>query len=168
MSFQTINITTFLQRAQQMLQQNQTLINPNKSQSLVTNILLQAPPINQSPNKSVIPIIYIDYSKNPFPRTQNIGKSFLNTAPPKFYTIEFYTVIIARGINMQAANTNVQLISSIVRDVYQKNLRMTNADGTDPICSTNEVQAIPFVLRSDTPNIQAINVICRPEVPVQL
>lgn len=167
MSFNsTINITTFLTRAQEILKRNQTLFDPDNK--LVTDVLVEAPPIEQSPNKSLIPVIFIDYSRNPFPQTQNMGKSSLDTTAPKYHTLEFYTVVISRGISKQEARTKVQTLSSIVRDAYQKNLRMTNADGSDPICATNEVFAIPYVLRSDTPDIQAINVICRPQVPVQI
>jgi len=153
-----------------MLKANTILRDPvTPVNSLVTDVLAQEPPIDQSPNTALIPVIFVSYSKNPIGHTTQIGRDSLNSAGAKYYHIEFYNVCIVRGISRQNAMAKVEQISSIVRDVYQKNLRMTSpATGLSPICATNEVVAVPYVLRSDDPNIQSINVIVRPEVPIQL
>lgn len=166
----TIELTEYIDRAVAMLLANTDLRDPvTPADSLVTNVLAQEAPIDQSPNKSIIPVIYVSYSKNPIKEAINFGRDDLNTAGAKYYHIEFYCVCIARGISKQDAQIKVQQLSAIVRDVFQKNLRMTNpATGLDPICATNSVIAVPYVLRSDDPNIQSINVIVRPEVPVSL
>jgi hypothetical protein len=170
MSFSsTINFSDYINRAVAMLLDNGILRNATVADSLVTNVLAQEPPIDQSSNLSIAPYIYVSYSKNPIREQTYIGRDGLNTAGSKMYKIEFYCVCIDRGISRQNAQVKVQRIAEIVRDVFQKNLRMTNpADGSNPLCAENEVVSVPFVLRSSDPNLQAINVIVRPNVPVDL
>lgn len=164
----TIQLDFYITRAVQMLKANTTLINPNPEDSLVTDVLAQQAPIDQSPNKSIIPIIYVYLSRTPIRDSPHFGRDGLNIAGAKYYELEFYNVIIARGIDKQAAQQKCQDIGAIVRDVYQRNLRMLNTTQQDPICANNSVTTVPFVLRSDDPNIQALNVIVRPEVPNSL
>jgi len=171
MSFSsTINFKEFVDRGKLILEKDASLIDSGTpSNSLVTKVLAQEPPIEQSPDSSVMPVIFVAYSKNPIRRVRHVGRDSLNEAGPKYHDIEFYNVIIANGINKQAAQEKVQLIAEHVKDAYQKNLRMINpSSGIDPICANNEVVAVPYVLRSNNPNVQAINVICRPEVPINL
>jgi len=172
MSFTTtIQITKFINRGVEMLLANSLLRDSGTpADSLVTDVLAQEPPIDQSPGDALLPIIYVGYSKNPFNRVENFGRDSLDAAGAKYYHIEFYNVCIDQGIDKEDAAVRVQRLSEIVRDVYQKNLRMTDpaAPTTDPRCATNEVIAVPFVLRSTANNIQAINVICRPKVPIRL
>lgn len=171
MSFTTtFDITPFINRGVAMLLANTTLRATPVENSLVTDVLAQEPPIEQSPNKSIIPVILVWPSRNYIRDSENFGRSSLDAAGAKYYRLEFYNVIIARGHSRQDAQVKVQNIGKIVRDVYQKNLRMTDpaVPGTDPIAATNEVVAIPYVLRSTDPNIQAINVICRPNVPIDV
>ena len=116
-----------------------------------------------------MPVVIVWPSRTPFRETTNFGKSDLNVAGAKYYHIEFYNVCIARGISRREAQQKVQTIANLVRDIYQKNLRMTDPDtGLSPIAAINNVISIPYVLRSTDPNIQAINVICRPDVPIDL
>ncbi len=166
----TIDLTDYINRGVQILKANVLLRDPGTpADSLVTDIIAQAPPVEESPDTSIIPVIYVWYSRNPIGQIQNIGRDGLDTAGAKMYNIEFYNLCIARGINKRDSQQKVQLLSKIVRDEYQKNLRMiTVPDAKLPLCLTNEVIAVPYVLRSTNPNIQAINVICRPKVPVSL
>jgi len=165
----TIDLTDYINRGVQILKANTQLRATPVEDSLVTDIIAQAPPIDQSPDTAIIPVIYVWYSRNPIGRIENIGRDGLDAAGSKMYHIEFYNLCIVRGINKRAAQQDVQLLSKIVRDEYQRNLRMiTVPGGIDPLCLTNEVIAVPYVLRSTDPNIQAINVICRPKVPVSL
>lgn len=171
MSFSTtIDIQVFINRAVEMLLANNILRDSGTpTDSLVSGVIAQEPPIEQSPNLTVIPVIIVGNSRNTFRRTDQFGRDGLDAAGAKMYHIEFYNICIARGISKEEAQKKVQTISQVVRDVFQKNLRMTEPVGnTDPLCSTNEVIAIPYVLRTPDPNIQAINVICRPEVPISL
>ena len=164
----TIDLTDYIDRGVLILKANTTLRATPVANSLVTDVIAQQPPIEQSPDTSIIPVIYVYYSRNPIGQVENIGRDSLDAAGAKYYHIEFYNVCIARGINKRVAQQKVQLLSQIVRDEYQKNLRMIIPAGADPLCATNEVIAVPDVLRSDDPNIQAINVIVRPKVPVSL
>lgn len=164
----TIDLTDYINRGVLILKANTQLRATPVEDSLVTDVITQQPPIEQSPDTTIIPVIYVYYSKNPIGRVQNIGRDGLDAAGSKMYDIEFYNVCVVRGINKRAAQQDAQLISKIIRDEYQKNLRMIIPAGADPLCLTNEVIAVPYVLRSNDPNIQAINVICRPKVPVSL
>lgn len=165
----TIDLTDYINRGVLILKANTLLRATPVENSLVTDVIAQQPPIEQSPDTTIIPVIYVYYSRNPIGRVQNIGRDGLDAAGSKMYDIEFYNVAIARGINKRDAQQKVQLLSKIIRDEYQKNLRMiTPTGGPDPLALTNEVIAVPYVLRSTDVNIQAINVICRPKVPVSL
>jgi hypothetical protein len=167
----TIDLTDYINRGVEILKANPLLRDTGTpSDSLVTDVIAQQPPIEQSPDTTIIPVIYVYYSRNPIGQIENIGRDGLDAAGAKYYHIEFYNVCVARGINKRVAQQKVQLLSKIIRDEYQKNLRLTDpaVPGTDPLALTNEVIAVPYVLRSEDPNIQAINVICRPKVPVSL
>jgi len=171
MSFSsTIDVTDYINRGVEMLKDNSILRATPVEDSLVSGVLAQEPPIDQSPNVSILPIIFVSYSRSPMRQIDNFGRDSLDAAGAKYYHLEFYNVCIARGISKQAAQQKVQRLSELVRDVYQKNLRMTDPanPGTDPIAATNTVLAIPYILKSTVPNIQAINVICRPDVPIDL
>ncbi len=172
MSFSTtFDLTTLVDRGVLMLKANEELRNTTTpADSLVTDVLAQEAPIEQSPNKSIIPIIYVYLSKNPIRQVDNFGRSSLDVAGAKYYHLEFYNVIIARGISKQDAQVKVQNIGKVVRDVYQKNLRMAVPPNntSSPLAAENEVISVPYVLRSTDPNIQAINVIVRPNVPIDL
>ncbi len=162
-------MTTFVNRAVLILKADTTLRASPVEDSLVTNVIAQEPPVDTSPDTSVIPVIYCYYSKNPIRKVDFMGRDSLNTAGARDYHIEFYNLAIARGINKRDAEVKVQRLSELIRDNFQKNLRLAvPATFADPLCAQNEVIAVPYVLRSSNPNIQAINVICRPNVPVSL
>ena len=145
---------------------NPPTVEPNLN--LVTTILAQEPPIDQSPNDTVLPVIYVSYSKNFIRRMDYTGRDTIDAAGARTYYLEFYNVIIVREITKEASMKRCQEISQIVRDVYQKNLRMVEPSGTNFVATTNEVIAVPFVLRTENNTIQAINVICRPQLQVSL
>lgn len=170
MSFtSTFDLTDFVDRGVEMLLANTVLRNTTVENSLVTGIVAQEPPIEVAPNDTIIPAIYVFPSKNPIRNVEDFGRSTRDAAGAKYYHLEFYNVCIHRGRSKQDAQTKAQSIAAIVRDVYQKNLRMTKpSDTTNPICDINAVVSTPYVLRSETPLIQAINVIVRPDVPIQL
>ncbi len=165
----------FIDRGVKMLKASINLFPPAAVQppinglNLVTTILAQEPPIDQSPNIGVVPIIYVGYSKNPIGEMKHIGRDTLDEAGPRRYRLEFYNVIITRGITKEASMKLCQQLSNIVRDIYQKNLRMRDPDDlNDFIANTNDVIAVPFILRTDNATLQAINVICRPQQRVNL
>lgn len=169
------SLDIFIERGVAMLKASIALFPPAAVQpptnglNLVTDILAQEPPIGQSANDSVVPMIYVGYSKNPIGKMTYRGRDDRDVAGARTYDLEFYNVIIVREITKEASLKKCQEISQIVRDVYQNNLRMVNpADPDDIIATTNEVIAVPLVLRSNNPAIQAINVICRPRVQVSL
>ena len=168
-------LDVFIERGVEMLLASTDLFPPAAVQppvnglNLVTTVLAQEPPIDQSPNIGVVPIIYVSYSKNPIGEMKYIGRDTLDEAGPRRYRLEFYNVIITRGITKEASMKKCQQLSNIVRDIYQKNLRMKKpTDANDFIANTNEVIAVPFILRTDNVTLQAINVICRPSVRVNL
>ena len=170
MSFnETIDITNYINRGVEILKNNTFLRDPvDPKKSLVTDILAQSPPIDESPNKSIIPIIYVDVSKNPINLIGKVGKDSLDVAGARNYQVEFYNVIIVRGINKQNAQEKCQKISSVVRDTYQRNQRLLDTNRENPIADENDVISVPFVLKSETTEIQAMNVICRPKVTMSL
>lgn len=140
---------------------------PAAGDNLVVDILAQEPPIDQSVNDSVMPMIYVALSKNPLSRVTYTGRDTIDVAGARTYFLEFYNVIITREITKEKSMELCQQLSNIVRDTFQKNLRMKDPIlPTDFISVTNEVISIPFVLRSSNPTIQAINVICRPQQKV--
>lgn len=142
---------------------------PTAGDNLVTDVLAQEPPIGQSANDAPIPIIYVGYSKNPISRMNYTGRDTRTVAGARVYFLEFYNVIITREITKEASLKKCQQISAIIRDTFQNNLIMAKpTDPDDFISITNEVVAVPFVLRSNNPTIQAINVICRPQQIVSL
>ena len=174
-STQSPELDIFIERGVKMLKASIELFPPAAVQppvnglNLVTAVVAQEPPIDQSVANALLPLIYVAYSKNPIRRMDYTGRDTRSEAGARTYYLEFYNVIIVRDITKEASQKTCQIISRIVRDVYQKNLIMADpALPTNFIATTNEVVTIPFVLRSDNPAIQAINVICRPQQQVSL
>lgn len=173
MSFtSTIDINDFINRGVAMLLANTTLRATPVENSLVSNVLAQEPAIDVSPDIALAPVILVFSSRNPIRQVTNFGRDDLDVAGAKNYDLEFYNVIITRGINKRDAMDKAQVISQIVRDVYQRNLRMIIPAGsaTSNIAATNVVVSIPYVLKTNQnqTNTYAINVICRPQVPIKL
>ena len=140
---------------------------PTAGDNLVTDVLAQEPPIGQSANDAVVPLIFVSYSRNPVQRILYTGRDSIDEAGARTYFVEFYNVIIAREITKEKSAEKCQQIATIIRNTYQSNLRMK--DPTDPndfLSVTNEVVSVPFVLRSSNPTIYAINVIVRPQQKV--
>jgi len=167
----TPQIDAFINRGVEMLKANILLFPsgfpPTAGDNLVVNILAQEPPIDQSVADAVLPLIYVSYSRNPLSRILYTGRDTIDVAGARTYFLEFYNVIITREITKEKSMELCQQISTIVRDTYQKNIRMKDPIlPTSFLAVTNEVIAIPFVLRSSNPTIQAINVICRPQQKV--
>lgn len=167
-------LEVFIERGVKMLKAS-TLLFPSgypptgDGLNIITDVLAQEPPIDQSPNIGVVPIIYVGYSKNPVGEMKYIGRDTLDEAGPRRYRLEFYNVIITRGLTKEASQKFCQQLSNIVRDIFQKNLQMKDpAVPTDFIANTNEVIPVPFVLRTENVTLQAINVICRPQQRVNL
>lgn len=168
---ETPNLEKYINRGADILENNGVLVNTGTPEdSKVTSILRQEPPIDQSPSDSVMPVIYVAYSKNPMGDIIPIGRDSLDADGPKYYNLEFYNVIIDQGLDKESTLKSVQELSQLVRDIYLKNKRMTDPanPGTDPFCSMLTVVPVPFVLRSSDTKVQAINVIVRPQVPIQL
>ncbi len=153
-----------------MLKANTTLFPsgypPTAGDNLVTDILAQEPPIGQSANDAIVPLIFVSYSRNPQQRIEYTGRDTIDEAGARTYFIEFYNVIIAREITKEKSQEKCQQIATIIRNTYQANLRMKNPIGADFLAVTNEVVSIPFTLRSSNPAIYAINVIIRPQQKV--
>ena len=140
---------------------------PTAGDNLVTDVLAQEPPIGQSANDAMVPLIFVSYSRNPLQRVEYTGRDTIDEAGARTYFLEFYNVIVAREITKEKSAEKCQQISTIIRNVYQSNLRMK--DPTNPLnflAVTNEVVSIPYTLRSSNPAIYAINVIVRPQQKV--
>ena len=163
----TINIEDYIKRGAAILRKNEILRNPESGKSLVTSIKEQSPPQEVNPNNTIIPVVYVTYSNNSMIKAENIGRDSLDAQGARYYEIEFYNIIIADGIDKETAQAKCQQISQVIRDVYARNMRMT-LEGNDPVCATLKAIAVPRVLRSETPNIQSLNVVCRLKVPVSL
>ncbi len=174
-STQSPQLDIFINRGVKMLKASILLFPPAAVQpptnglNLVTDVLAQEPPINQSSIQAIMPIIYVSYSKNPIRRMSYSGRDSRSVAGARNYFLEFYNTIIVRELTKQASEEKCQQLSQIVRDIYQNNLIMADpALSTDFIAFTNEVVSVPVVLRSSNPMVQAINVICRPQQQVSL
>ena len=153
-------MSVFVARCAAVLKANTTLM------SMITAVQEFDPPIIQSPQTTLIPAVYVSPSVNAIYRTEVIGRDSLDAAGARAYILELYNVVVARGDTRQAGRASAEKIAAAVRDSYMKDMRLKWT--AEPICETLEVLEIPYVLRSDTPEISAINVVCRPRVPVSL
>ena len=167
-SDQTPSLDAFIERGVQMLRTDTHLFPsgypPSSGDNLVVDVLAQEPPIMESSVDSPMPVIYVSYSKNPIRNMDYRGRDTVDAAGARIHFLEFYNTVIVREITKEESQKKCQQLSAIIRDVYQKNLRMKNPDAEeDFLAITNEVIAVPVVLRSKTPDVQAINIVCRPQ-----
>lgn len=164
----TPEVDAFINRGVEMLQANALLFPsgypPTAGDNIVTDVLAQEPPIGQSANDAMVPLIFVSYSRNPVQRIEYTGRDTIDEAGARTYFLEFYNVIVAREITKEKSAEKCQQIATIIRNTYQANLRMKKpTDPNDFLAVTNEVVSVPYVLRSSNPALYAINVIVRPQ-----
>jgi len=140
------------------------------SVDLVKQLIKYELPIPEQPIQGLGPShIYIAVSKTPVVGTKTIGRGNRNTVARRIYTLEFYAVIVVKGVDPLAAQKELYTIASVVETIFEKNKRLTDpTTGLLPISAKLETFMVPFLLLTDQKDIKAVNVVIRPQVYVNL
>jgi len=164
------NLNTFITRLAVILRGNKTIFpDANVGKNLVNKIVEFDPALSGSPDTTFVPYIFVAKSKGqPITRINKTGRDTIDKAGGTLYQYEFYCVCIAEGVDIPTAQERAYDIAVPVQQAFEQNLRLTKLDGSDPLCSTVKTFLIPFLLKLNVPSIQAVNVVVRAEVYVNL
>jgi len=137
---------------------------------LVKQLIKYEIPIPEQPFQGLgPPHIYISVSKTPVVGTKTIGRGNRNTVARRIYTLEFYAVIVVKGIDPLDAQKQLYTIVEAVETELEKNKRLTDpTTGLLPIAAKLETFMVPFLLPTEQKDIKAVNVVIRPQVYVNL
>ncbi len=170
MSVTIPNLNTFIVRLATILRGNKTIFpDANVGKNLVNKILEYDPALAGSPDTTFVPYIFIGKSKGqPITRLDKAGRDTIDKAGGTLYQYEFYCVCVAEGVDIPTAQQRAYDIAVPVQQAFEQNLRLTKLDGTEPLCRTVKTFLIPFLMKLNVPSIQAVNVVVRAEVYVNL
>ena len=140
------------------------------SVDLVKQIIKYELPIPEQPIQGLGPShIYVAVSRTPVVGTKTIGRGTRNVVARQIYTLEFYAVCVTKGVDPLDSQKQLYTIVEAVETTLEKNQRLTDpTTGLLPIAAKLETFQVPYLLRTDQQDIQATNVVIRPQVYVNL
>lgn len=163
-----LDIQNYIERIA-LLYENNAVFFPTTEAHLLTKILRNKPPIEQSSTDAVIPYITVFESQTPIREVEVAGRDSRDAQGGRVMELEIYSVAIVHEISAVESQKKLHTITQNMRDILGKNLRLTNpTTGLDPLCRTNTIYEIPYLLSLNQPSLRAINVVCRPQVYVSL
>lgn len=174
MSFDSLpDMEQYIQRGVAILRADATLFPggypPEDGSNLVTDVVAQEPPLFESSDETLLPYIYVTNSRTPLLQARHIGRDDRRVSGARMMSVEFYNIIVVQELTREMSDAAVQRLSQIVRSAYMRNLVMEDPENpADYLCATLDVRQIPYVTRSATTEVRAINVMVRPQVPSSL
>jgi len=171
MSLETINYQTFIDRIAQTFEEDNVLFpDEENAKMLVTKVIRNRPPIEQSSDEGVIPYILVFSSGQPLRFLEKAGRDTRDVEGGSVYELEIYCVAITNNeITRSGAIGDIDTITQAMRNALSRNMRLANpTDKTlDPLCRTHTRFEINYLLRGDVPATEiARNVVVRPQVYV--
>lgn len=170
MSLETVNYQTFVDRVAETFEKDSTLFPQEESaKMLVTKVIRNRPPIEQSADDGVIPYILVFSSGQPIRFMEKAGRDTRNIEGGGVYELEIYCVAITNNeITRSGAVGDIDTITQAMRNALARNMRLAvPATFTDPLCRTHTRFEINYLLRGDVPaTMIARNVVVRPQVYV--
>ena len=142
----------------------------NDAEDLVNQIILNELPIPQLPvDGPGPPHIFISQSRTPLIQTEQMGRDSRDVQGSKRVTLEFYIVIISRGIERQESESKLFNIISAVTTELSKNKRLAvPLTFTDPKAATHTFEVVPYIFDITNKELHAKNIVVRPVVGVNL
>lgn len=171
MSLTIPNLNTFITRLAVILRANTTLFPlETTGKQLINKVLEYDPAIAGSPDSTFVPYVFVAKSKGQaITRISKAGRDTIDKAGGTLYQYEFYCVCVAEGEGIASAQVKAYDIAVPVQQAFEQNLRLVKpSDKTDPLCRTVETFQIPYLMSLKVPNIQAVNVVVRAQVYVNL
>lgn len=171
MSVTIPNLNDFIDRIALILEKNTTLFpTETTGKRLVNKILKYNPAIATAPDTTFLPYIFITKSNGqPIRQVQKAGRDTIDKAGATLYELEFYCVICTQAEEISIAQKGAYDIAVPVQQAFEQNLRLIDPITNDnPLCRRVTTFMIPYLFKLNVPSIQAVNVVVRPEVYVNL
>ena len=125
-STKSVDVGVFIQRSVSLIRESSFFFPSGylvkDGTNLVTDVLAQEPPIGQSANDAVMPMIYAAYSKNSVRGMKYVGRDTIDVAGARTYDYEFYNVIMIRGITREESQSLCEQYAQEVSDILQNAL----------------------------------------------
>lgn len=171
MSSPVIDLQAYIERISAIYEADTTLFPVETTgEALVTKVIRNKPPLEQSAPDGILPYILVFESTNPIRFLEKAGRDTRNVEGGSVYEVDIYSVVVTDNeLTASGAQKKIHNITAAMRDALANNLRLANpADLTlDPLCRTHTRYEIPYLLRGDVPpTMEARNVVVRPQVYV--
>jgi len=170
MSLETVNYQAFIDRIAETFEKDDTLFpQEENAKMLVTKVIRNRPPIEQSADDGVIPYILVFSSGQPLRFLEKAGRDTRDIEGGAVYELEIYCVAITNNeITRSGAIADIDTITQAMRNALARNMRLAVPTSfTDPLCRTHTRFEINYLLRGDIPaTLLARNVVVRPQVYV--
>ncbi len=171
MSSPVINLQDYIERIASIFEANTTLFPPDTTgPNLITKVIRNKPPIEQSAPSGVIPYILVFESGQPIKFLEKAGRDTRNVEGGSVYEVEIYCVAITNNkLTAASAQQKTHTITAAMRDALANNLRLADPANLTltPLCRTHTRYEIPYILKGDIPTgMVARNVVVRAQVYV--
>lgn len=171
MSSPVIDLQAYIERIAAIYEADTTLFPAETTgESLVTKVIRNKPPIEQSAPDGILPYIIVFESTNPIRFLEKAGRDTRNVEGGSVYEVEIYSVFVTNNeLTAAGAQQKIHTITSAMRNALANNLRLADPANLtlDPLCRTHTRYEIPYLLRGNvSPMMEARNVVIRPQVYV--
>lgn len=175
MSFNTaIDYNTFIDRIALTLEKSPLIFPKANGVDDLPNLVKQVikyefPLPEQPPDGLGPPHIWITVAPNPIRSKVPAGRGTRDIVAKELYELEFWAVCITQKDDPRKSQQELYSIVSAVKTAIGKNRRLTKPeDQTDPIAFGLEYHEQPYILRTETNDQAATNVVIRPKVFVDM
>lgn len=166
-----INTQTFINRIADIFENNSSLFPVETNDTrLITAVLRNKPPIEQSSPESITPYILVFESDQPLRVIEKAGRDGRNTQGGEVHEVEIYCVAVTNAeLTTELAQVKLSTITTAMRSALSQNLRLANPEDKtdDPLCRSLSYFQINYNLSGTTPKtMRAANVVIRAQVYV--
>lgn len=135
---------------------------------LVQQVIPFEIPIPENPPQGGSPHIFVTTAPNPVDQRIQRGRDDRNVQGPEELVLAFYIIVVVQGTSLEVSEEKMYNILEAITTTLDKDKRLTDKDGNNPLSSTSQWLVVPYLLNSDQRDIIARNVFFRPRVYVNL
>jgi hypothetical protein len=167
------NYNSYIDRIELILK-NSTLLFPQTiggdpdTPDLVKQIIKYELPVPENAQGPDPPHVFITTSRNPLQGRKQIGRDSRDAQGPENLTLEFYIVVVVREPTLAESEKKMYDIISALTTTLDKNKRLTDLGGQNPLANTSQYFVVEYLLDTDQKEQIAKNVLLRPSVNVNL
>lgn len=138
-------------------------------QDLINQIIEFELPLPENPVEGPgPPHIFITTPPNPIKSTEQLGRDSRDAQGPYALDMEYWIVVISSGTDPIDSEKKIYKIISAITTTLQKNKRLTDSLGDNPLAATTTYNVFPYILDTTQRDLIAKNIVLRVKVGINL